>query len=97
MITASHNPAEDNGVKVIDYTGRMVPLYFERHLNVFVNAKTWDKTRYKTHENDILKHGKLVIGGDTRESTLYLINMAVEGCKLGGVHYTIYGTHLLIC
>lgn len=37
MITASHNPGDDNGVKIIDPSGNMLPMSLEQILEEFVN------------------------------------------------------------
>lgn len=36
MITASHNPIQDNGIKVTDFDGSMIRLLLEKQLEVFV-------------------------------------------------------------
>lgn len=39
MITASHNPIDDNGVKVIDPMGGMLDATWENYANLIVNAR----------------------------------------------------------
>lgn len=39
MITASHNPIEDNGVKIIDPMGGMLDATWEKYANLIVNAR----------------------------------------------------------
>ncbi len=39
MITASHNPMCDNGVKVIDPLGEMLDESWERHATELVNTR----------------------------------------------------------
>lgn len=39
MITASHNPMEDNGVKIIDPMGNMLDPIWENYANLIVNAR----------------------------------------------------------
>ena len=38
MVTASHNPAEDNGVKLIDTMGEMMPIAWEKHATQLLNV-----------------------------------------------------------
>jgi len=42
MITASHNPAEDNGVKLVDPRGEMLDASWESHATDFANAPSPD-------------------------------------------------------
>ncbi|KAF9237318.1 phosphoacetylglucosamine mutase [Melanogaster broomeanus] len=42
MITASHNPAEDNGVKLVDPHGEMLDTSWESHATDFANAPSTD-------------------------------------------------------
>ena len=39
MVTASHNPEEDNGVKLIDQFGEMIPLAWESHATQLANTR----------------------------------------------------------
>jgi phosphoacetylglucosamine mutase len=39
MITASHNPEEDNGVKLIDPMGEMLEVAWEKHATNLANIK----------------------------------------------------------
>jgi phosphoacetylglucosamine mutase len=38
MITASHNPKEDNGIKMIESTGGMLTPWWEGQSNAFMNS-----------------------------------------------------------
>ena len=42
MITASHNPEQDNGVKMIDHDGGMLAQEWEKHAEDLANAKEED-------------------------------------------------------
>lgn len=42
MVTASHNPEEDNGVKLIDTMGEMMPISWESHATQLANVR-WCK------------------------------------------------------
>ena len=39
MVTASHNPEEDNGVKLIDRFGEMMPPAWENHATQLANTR----------------------------------------------------------
>ena len=40
MITASHNPVEDNGVKIINFNGSVLNKYWESTSEKFINTST---------------------------------------------------------
>ncbi|CAI7851055.1 unnamed protein product [Closterium sp. NIES-54] len=42
MVTASHNPAKDNGVKIADSNGGMLAVAWEAHATRLANAATAD-------------------------------------------------------
>ena len=39
MITASHNPEEDNGIKLIDPEGEMLEAAWEQHATFLANIR----------------------------------------------------------
>ena len=39
MITASHNPEEDNGVKLIDPLGEMLEMKWEKYATMLANTR----------------------------------------------------------
>lgn len=39
MITASHNPEEDNGVKLVDPLGEMLEMKWEKYATTLANAR----------------------------------------------------------
>lgn len=43
MITASHNPEEDNGVKLVDPMGEMLELAWEKHASQLANVRSVTK------------------------------------------------------
>jgi phosphoacetylglucosamine mutase len=45
VVTASHNPERDNGVKLVDCDGGMLPVAWERHAEAIANAPTHDALR----------------------------------------------------
>ena len=44
MITASHNPEEDNGVKLIDPMGEILKETWEKHATQLANARFVNNT-----------------------------------------------------
>lgn len=74
MITASHNPAEDNGVKVVDPQGDMLEQDWEVYATSLVNAKS-DQDLLDTYKElaaklkiDLSAPGRVIYGRDTRPS-----------------------------
>ena len=43
MITASHNPVEDNGIKISDIDGGMLASHLEPYIERFGNAEDIEK------------------------------------------------------
>jgi len=94
MITASHNPIEDNGVKITDFDGGMLRGHLEKELENFVNEKDLEKAigdllvyLEKMEDGkkvDMNLEGTAFLGGDTRPSTDRLLHLASEGILLSG-------------
>ncbi len=86
MITASHNKAIDNGVKLIDYSGEMINEKWEKIIEEFVNISDKNKS-YEFLENLIkiypltYNNSSLIIGYDTRSTNIMLYNACLEGAK----------------
>lgn len=74
MITASHNPAADNGVKLIDPRGEMLEAAWEAHATRVCNAKDGDELvailakLVETHQIDTTVRPRVIFGRDTRPS-----------------------------
>lgn len=71
MITASHNPEEDNGVKLIDPDGGMLDLRWEEHATAIVNSdKTSIESKIKSmiaeFSIDVLSRGTVLLAWDSR-------------------------------
>ena len=71
MITASHNPYEDNGVKIVNYDGCMIPIEDEQYLTEYVNSD------YNIECTSL--SSKIVIGRDTRFSSQMIQKLIVQG------------------
>lgn len=83
MITASHNPPCDNGVKIIDFNGHMLPQSCEPDLDALINSRVVFYTKLDG------EGGHLFLGSDTRESGERLLQCARQGAAAAGVdHHT---------
>ncbi|KAL1839139.1 hypothetical protein VTJ49DRAFT_1835 [Mycothermus thermophilus] len=79
MITASHNPAADNGVKIVDPLGDMLEQEWEHYATALVNAPS-DEKLVEVYNRlaadlkiDLTAPAKVVYGRDTRPSGHTLI------------------------
>lgn len=84
MITASHNPEEDNGVKIIDPTGEMLHPDWEPFAQSFANADLSDLSSQlqefmSAKQIDWQKPAMVIIGRDTRSSSNRLAAAAADG------------------
>ncbi|CAI5757006.1 unnamed protein product [Candida verbasci] len=97
MITASHNPPEDNGVKFVDPLGSMLESSWEKYATFLANSSI-DELK-KNIESlidelniDLSVTANLVIARDSRESSPELSNNTIEGFKsLTNVNYQDFG------
>lgn len=86
MVTASHNPPEDNGVKVVDPYGSMLESSWEAYATKLANS---------THEElssniklicselgiDLSQKSHTIIGRDSRDSSPALSDSTIDGIK----------------
>lgn len=75
MITASHNPHYDNGVKIINSKGEMINEYEEKTVEEFVNTN--ESMTYDIN----MKIPEIYIGYDTRETSPEICNLITKGIK----------------
>ena len=73
MITASHNPHEDNGVKIVNAEGEMINADEEKMVTDYVN----DNHTQCEYEN--MKNPEVFVGYDTRKSSPIICNLIISG------------------
>lgn len=85
MITASHNPPEDNGIKLIDPQGEMLEQSWEKYATTFANLSTsteiYNQIIYLSNELniDLSKPSSVIIARDSRESGVPLTGSTIDG------------------
>lgn len=98
MVTASHNPENDNGLKLIDYTGDMINETYESYAIQLAMCKTFDD--FKSLLQQIINDngidferygGCVLIGQDTRTSGDYLVNICKKTVIATGGRYITVG------
>ncbi|KAI1933560.1 Phosphoacetylglucosamine Mutase [Ophidiomyces ophidiicola] len=92
MITASHNPACDNGVKLIDPMGEMLAAEWERYATQLANTpleKLGDMYEYliKDIEVNMENPARVVFARDTRASGSRLVGVLTSAFKATGVEF----------
>ena len=104
MITASHNKASDNGVKLVDKDGGMLEVSWEAYAADLANAGDQDgeKDLAAVIESIMVKEGihatalcstkvTVFIGRDTRDSSKHLSDLASKGVEALGGKVVDYG------
>ena len=96
MVTASHNPAADNGVKIVDPMGEMLEQEWEGYATKLVNCTT-DQELVDTYKAlaaqlkvDVTTAGKVVYGRDTRPSGHKLVGALADALEATGTEYVDY-------
>ncbi|VDC01835.1 unnamed protein product [Peniophora sp. CBMAI 1063] len=90
MVTASHNPEPDNGVKLVDPRGDMLEAAWEGHATAFANAASTEEfvetveAFIKSAKIDMSKPAHVVYGRDTRPSGPALVAALEDGFKAIG-------------
>ncbi|KAI9884041.1 MAG: ribosomal RNA processing protein [Watsoniomyces obsoletus] len=97
MITASHNPPEDNGIKLVDPQGEMLETSWEEYATLLANTAS-DKLLVDVYEQLFstlkAKHetpSRVIFARDTRASGPALITALVDALRATGTEYTDYG------
>ncbi|KAK0618088.1 N-acetylglucosamine-phosphate mutase-like protein [Bombardia bombarda] len=96
MITASHNPAADNGVKIVDPMGEMLEQDWERLATALVNSPT-DEDLVKLYNRlatdlkiDLGSPAKVIYGRDTRPSGYRLVTALADALEATESEYVDY-------
>lgn len=96
MITASHNPPPDNGVKLVDPLGSMLEASWEVYAAELANApdnelqaKVDSLVSKLAIDTSVRAH--VVIGRDSRESGPALVASLEDGLKAMNANYNNYG------
>ncbi|KAF9535425.1 phosphoacetylglucosamine mutase [Crepidotus variabilis] len=90
MVTASHNPEQDNGVKLVDPRGEMLEASWEQYATFLANAPTTDAfldvvdAVVKNTKIDLSRPARVVYGRDTRPSGAELVSALEDGLKAIG-------------
>lgn len=96
MVTASHNPEEDNGVKLIDPMGEMLTQSWEGYATQLANAEQEDlvsalKDIIAKESIDLSQEANVFVGRDTRSSSATLSRAVLDGVSALGGHSKDYG------
>uniref|UniRef100_F1MS56 Phosphoacetylglucosamine mutase n=1 Tax=Bos taurus TaxID=9913 RepID=F1MS56_BOVIN len=96
MVTASHNPEEDNGVKLVDPLGEMLAASWEEHATCLANAEEQHLPRVLVDISekaavDLHQDAFVVIGRDTRPSSERLSQSVIDGVTVLGGQFYDYG------
>ncbi|XP_034018411.1 phosphoacetylglucosamine mutase [Thalassophryne amazonica] len=108
MVTASHNPEEDNGVKLIDPMGEMVTPIWEVYATQLANAEQDDfltalKDITEKEAINLSQEANVFVGRDTRSSSASLSQAVMDGVSALGGHSKDYGLvttpqlHYMVC
>ena len=97
MITASHNRAEDNGVKLVDPMGEMLEQDWEQWATYIVNGKTPGETTHayehvvQQFNIDQEKPAHVIYARDTRPSGERLVKALMAGLRATRVDVEEFG------
>ncbi|XP_012724274.2 phosphoacetylglucosamine mutase [Fundulus heteroclitus] len=108
MVTASHNPEEDNGVKLVDPMGEMLTSSWEGYATQLANTEqeellTTLKDIVEKEAIDMSQEANVFVGKDTRSSSASLSQAVLDGVKALGGHSKDYGLvttpqlHYMVC
>ena len=97
MVTASHNDAPDNGVKLVDPDGSMMSTEWEEIATQLANTAEQDVAAFLKQHTQRLKlnlessKARVYVGRDTRVSSPELCALVVEGVQALGGEVVDYG------
>jgi phosphomannomutase len=92
-VTASHNEASDNGLKIVDGHGNVLGEAYEQACEMICNAKTEEQLEnaldcfeekllfFETSNEDAKKTAVVYFGRDTRESGERLVEIGRESAR----------------
>lgn len=81
MITASHNPVNDNGIKLVSPSGEMLEEEYESSIVTIINLNEQDMISYKVNCIDRKYPFELVIGFDNRPSSKIIFENIIKESK----------------
>ncbi|KAF8227447.1 phosphoacetylglucosamine mutase [Tricholoma matsutake] len=91
MVTASHNPEKDNGVKIVDSRGEMLEATWEAYATTLANAPDAEdfieslQTIVGTAKIELSKPSRVVYARDTRGSGPRLVSALEDGLRVMNV------------
>ncbi|KAF2241567.1 Phosphoacetylglucosamine mutase [Trematosphaeria pertusa] len=97
MITASHNPPEDNGVKLVEPLGNMLQEEWEVISTDMANKVSAEHVSKFYHDIaaqyriDLETPARVVVARDTRASGARLLGCVMDGLKAAGAEVKDYG------
>ncbi|XP_015245556.1 PREDICTED: phosphoacetylglucosamine mutase [Cyprinodon variegatus] len=108
MVTASHNPEEDNGVKLIDPMGEMLTSSWEGYATQLANTEQEElipalKDIIEKEAINMSQEANVFVGKDTRSSSASLSKAVLDGVKALGGNSKDYGLvttpqlHYMVC